>query len=188
MPTFRHLLRFSQKRAIRSSCLLLVMCVPMHLRSKVLRQGVAMHPAHGGRISELAQNRLAIGVGYSANACGGDAVTTGAARAARSTVSAVAHQASPKPPHYLTSDAVREFRGKWMFERLAGGYPSTGAALPVSRKLPGRGLLLSGWGEHNARYRAGTFLWALFCAAAVAYWRRCVANRQQRQAPAWLAS
>lgn len=24
------------------------------------------------------------------------------------------------------------------------------------------------------RYRAGTFLWALFCAAAVAYWRRCV--------------
>ncbi|CSQ72745.1 Uncharacterised protein [Shigella sonnei] len=43
-----------------------------------------------GEISELAQNRLAIGVGYSANACGGDAVTTGAARcAARSTVSAV---------------------------------------------------------------------------------------------------
>lgn len=41
-----------------------------------------------GEISELAQNRLAIGVGYSANACGGDAVTTGAARcAARSTVS-----------------------------------------------------------------------------------------------------
>ncbi len=33
-----------------------------------------------GEISELAQNRLAIGVGYSANACGGDAVTTGAAR------------------------------------------------------------------------------------------------------------
>ena len=43
-----------------------------------------------GEISELAQNRLAIGVGYSANACGGDAVTTGAAgRATRSTVSAV---------------------------------------------------------------------------------------------------
>lgn len=34
-----------------------------------------------GEISELAQNRLAIGVGYSANACGGDAVTTGAAGA-----------------------------------------------------------------------------------------------------------
>ncbi|XPE70369.1 hypothetical protein ACNKHP_04095 [Shigella boydii] len=33
------------------------------------------------KISELAQNRLAIGVGYSANACGGDAVTTGAAGA-----------------------------------------------------------------------------------------------------------
>ncbi len=57
------------------------------------------------------------------------------------------------------------------------------------RESPGRGLLLSGWGEHNARYRAGTFLWALFCAAAVRigadvwgqYW-------QQRQAPAWLAS
>ena len=32
-----------------------------------------------GEISELAQNRLAIGVGYSANTCGGDAVTTGAA-------------------------------------------------------------------------------------------------------------
>ncbi len=32
-----------------------------------------------GEISELAQNRLAISVGYYANACGGDAVTTGAA-------------------------------------------------------------------------------------------------------------
>lgn len=43
-----------------------------------------------GEISELVQNRLAIGVGNSANACGGDAVTTGAAgRAARSTVLAV---------------------------------------------------------------------------------------------------
>lgn len=36
--TFRHLLRFSQKG--NSFCLLLVMCVPMHLHSKVLRQGV----------------------------------------------------------------------------------------------------------------------------------------------------
>ena len=63
---------------------------------------------------------------------------------------------------------------EYVAEHLAGGYPSTGAALPVSRKLPGRGLLLSRWGEHNARYRAGTFLWALFCAAAVAYWRRRV--------------
>ena len=58
----------------------------------------------------------------------------------------------------------------------------------MSRKLPGRGLLLSGWGEHNARYRAGTFLWALapqrlHIGADVwgQYW-------QQRQAPAWLAS
>ncbi len=34
-----------------------------------------------GEISELAQNRLAISVGYCANACGGDAVTTGAAGA-----------------------------------------------------------------------------------------------------------
>ena len=70
--------------------------------------------------------------------------------------------------------------------RLAGGYPSTRTTIPVSRQLPGRGLLLSGWGEHNARYRAGTFLWALFCAAAVAYvWGQ---YWQQRQAPAWLAS
>ncbi len=37
------------------------MCVPMHLRSKVLRQGVNDRDA--GEISELAQNRLAIGVG-----------------------------------------------------------------------------------------------------------------------------
>ncbi len=59
----------------------------------------------------------------------------------------------------------------------------------MSRKLPGRGLLLSGWGEHNARYRAGTFLWALFAPQRLhigadvwgRYW-------QQRQAPAWLAS
>lgn len=44
-------------------------------------------------------------------------------------------------------------------------------------------------GEHNARFRAGTFLWTLFCAAAVAYWRRYVGQYwQQRQAPAWLAS
>lgn len=76
-----------------------------------------------------------------------------------------------------------------LYVYAAGGYPSTGAAIPVSRQLPGRGLLLSGWGEHNARFRAGTFLWTLFCAAAVAYWRRYVGQYwQQRQAPAWLAS
>lgn len=34
----RHLLRFSQKGQL--FCLLLVMCVPMHLHSNVLRQGV----------------------------------------------------------------------------------------------------------------------------------------------------
>lgn len=47
-----------------------------------------------GEISELAQNRLAIGVGYSANACGGDAVTTGAA-GARNTINCIScrHQA-----------------------------------------------------------------------------------------------
>ncbi len=49
--TFRHLLRFSQKG--NSFCLLLVMCVPMHLRSKVSRQGVNGRDA--GEISELAQ-------------------------------------------------------------------------------------------------------------------------------------
>ncbi len=38
------------------------MCVPMHLHSKVLRQGV--NGPDAGEISELAQNRLAIGVGY----------------------------------------------------------------------------------------------------------------------------
>ncbi len=36
----------------------------MHLHSKVLRQGV--NGPGSGEISELAQNRLAIGVGYSA--------------------------------------------------------------------------------------------------------------------------
>ncbi len=75
--TFRHLLRFSQKG--NSFCLLLVMCVPMHLHSKVLRRERMDRDA--GEISELVQNRLAIGVGNSANACGGDAVTTGAAGA-----------------------------------------------------------------------------------------------------------
>lgn len=84
--TFRHLLRFSQKG--NSFCRLPVMCVPMHLHSKVLRQERMDRDA--GEISELVQNRLAIGVGNSANACGGDAVTAGAAWcAARSTVSAV---------------------------------------------------------------------------------------------------
>ncbi len=73
---------------------------------------------------------------------------------------------------------------------LAGGYPSTGAALPVSRKLPGRGLLLSGWGEHNARYRAGTFLWALFLRRSGCILAQMCGGQywQQRQAPAWLAS
>lgn len=46
-----------------------------------------------GEISELAQNRLAIGVGYSANACGGDAVNW--CCAVRSTINCIScrHQA-----------------------------------------------------------------------------------------------
>lgn len=58
--------------------------------------------------------------------------------------------------------------------RLVGGYLLIGVVLLVSRKFFGRGLLLLGWGEYNARYRVGTFLWVLFCVVAVVYWRRCV--------------
>ncbi len=85
--TFRHLLRFSQKGQF-------VLPPARYVRSYApAQQSVAAGSewtGMQGEISELAQNRLAIGVGYSANACGGDAVITGAARcAARSTVSAV---------------------------------------------------------------------------------------------------
>ena len=99
-----------------------------------------------GEISELAQNRLAIGVGYSANACGGDAVTTGAAGAQHDQLYQLSSSGVTKVsalPDTLTTP-LGEFV-ETVCLRLAGGYPSTGAALPVSRKLPGRGLLLSGW-------------------------------------------
>ncbi|MFO6426620.1 DUF2300 domain-containing protein [Escherichia coli] len=52
-------------------------------------------------------------------------------------------------------------------------YPSTGAALPVSRKLPGRGLLLSGW-ESITRDTALVRSCGLYFAPQRFVWRRCV--------------
>ncbi|XPE50872.1 hypothetical protein ACNKHX_13940 [Shigella flexneri] len=100
-----------------------------------------------GEISELAQNRLAIGVRYFANACGGDAVTTGAARcAARINCISCRHrrdQVSALPDSLTTP--LGSLWKLYVYAWLEN--PSTGAALPVSRELPGRGLLLSGWGD-----------------------------------------
>ncbi|STI47576.1 protein [Escherichia coli] len=81
-----------------------------------------------GEISELAQNRLAISVGYCANACGGDAVTTGAAGAQHDQLYQLSSSGVTKVsalPDTLTTPLGS--CGNCML-RLAGGYPSTGAA------------------------------------------------------------
>ncbi len=141
-----------------------------------------------GEISELVQNRLAIGVGNSANA----AEETPLQLALRGAQHDQLYQLSSSGVTKVSvlpdaHHAIREFvetvylRG-WRIPINPGSHTSVAAT-------PGRGLCCQAEGEHNARFRAGTFLWTLFCAAAVAYWRRYVGQYwQQRQAPAWLAS
>lgn len=139
-----------------------------------------------GEISELAQNRLA-GGGYSANACGRTPLQLVLRGCATINISAVVirRRASLSVPDSLTVGEFVETGGVY----AAGGYPSTGAALPVSRKLPeevyccqaGESItrdtaLVRSCGLYFApqRLHIGADVWGQ-------YW-------QQRQAPAWLAS
>ncbi len=56
---------------------------------------------NAGEISELAQNRLAIGVGYSANACGGDAVIPALRGAQHDQLYQLSSSGVTKASHYL---------------------------------------------------------------------------------------
>lgn len=119
-----------------------------------------------GEISELAQNRLAIGVGYSANALRRRRRYNWCWRGAQhDQLEQLSSSGVTKARHYLTrSHAVGEFVETAVCT-LAGGYPSTGQPYQCRGNSPEEVYCYQA-GRHNARYRAGTFLWALILRAA----------------------